>query len=73
MSHTSDDDRSSSKSVIYSITRNALTQKEFDDTFKNSTKEVKTFKGKAKNLMGKIFNKNCFSTECLINWIPIIR
>uniref|UniRef100_A0A0N5BMZ7 Transposase n=1 Tax=Strongyloides papillosus TaxID=174720 RepID=A0A0N5BMZ7_STREA len=43
MSHTSDDDKSSSKSVIYSVTRNALTQKEFDETFKNSTAEVKTF------------------------------
>uniref|UniRef100_A0A0N5BMZ6 Sulfate_transp domain-containing protein n=1 Tax=Strongyloides papillosus TaxID=174720 RepID=A0A0N5BMZ6_STREA len=23
--------------------------------------------------MGKIFNKNCFTTECLMSWIPIVR
>uniref|UniRef100_A0A0K0F0T3 FI18412p1 (inferred by orthology to a D. melanogaster protein) n=1 Tax=Strongyloides venezuelensis TaxID=75913 RepID=A0A0K0F0T3_STRVS len=73
MSHTSDDDTSSSKSVIYSVTRNALTQKEFDETFKNSAKEVKTFKEKAKNFIGRVFKKKCLSTECLMNWIPIVR
>ncbi|CEF61058.1 Sulphate anion transporter family and Proteinase inhibitor I2, Kunitz metazoa domain and STAS domain and Cysteine-rich repeat and Sulphate transporter domain and Lustrin, cysteine-rich repeated domain-containing protein [Strongyloides ratti] len=73
MSEKIDDNEISNKSVIYSITRNALTQKEFDETFKYTDDDNKSFKKKVKNFVLKILKKNYFSNECFMNWIPIIR
>uniref|UniRef100_A0A0K0ECY7 STAS domain-containing protein n=1 Tax=Strongyloides stercoralis TaxID=6248 RepID=A0A0K0ECY7_STRER len=73
MSLEGDNNECSNKSVIYSVTRNALTQKEFDETFKYSKKNNKSFKKKSKKFFLKILKKNSFSKECFMNWIPIIR
>uniref|UniRef100_A0A0N4ZK36 STAS domain-containing protein n=1 Tax=Parastrongyloides trichosuri TaxID=131310 RepID=A0A0N4ZK36_PARTI len=73
MSIQTDGDLSSDDSVVYSVTRSALTQKQFDDAYKQPSKEI-NFTDKIKSLPSKMCTTNkCFSIDYIMSWIPILR